>query len=182
MNLSKQLFISFFKIGSFTIGGGLAMIPLIEEEIVNRHNWLSQEEFIDTLAVAQSLPGIFAANMATHIGYKVSGTKGAIISVIGNILPSIVCILALAIFFKQFRDIPTIEYIFMGIRPAVVALIAFPAFNMAKELHIGWNNFWIPIVSAALISLLGVSPIVIILIAGIIGYFYGKIKRKGGEQ
>ncbi len=158
------------------------MIPLMEREIVDRYGWLEREEFIDTLAVAQSLPGIFAVNMATHIGYKVAGIKGAIASIIGNILPSLICILVIAMIFREFRDIPVIEHIFMGIRPAVVALIAVPAFNMAKSLKIGWSNFWIPLVAAALISLFGVSPIYVILIACIGGYLYGRLKGNKGED
>ncbi|MBP3420132.1 MAG: chromate transporter [Marinifilaceae bacterium] len=184
MGLNSKLFVSFFKIGGFTIGGGFAMIPLMQREVVEKHGWLDEKEFIDILAVAQSSPGIFAVNMATYVGKKIGGAGGAFMAVLGNIMPSLVSILAIAMFFRSFRENQVIEHIFMGVRPAVVALIAAPAFKMAKSLDIGWNNFWIPIVGAVLISFMGVSPIYVILGAGLGGFIYGWIKRrmKGGEK
>lgn len=184
MGIGSKLFISFFKIGGFTIGGGFAMIPLMEREVVEKNRWLDEKEFIDILAVAQSTPGIFAVNMATYVGRKMAGARGAFLAVLGNIMPSLLSILAIAMFFSHFRENPVIEHIFMGVRPAVVALIAAPAFRMAKSLDIGWNNFWIPILGAVLISFMGVSPIYVILGAGLGGFIYGWIKRrvKGGEE
>ena len=168
-----DLFRTFFKIGIFTLGGGYAMIPLIEEEVVNRHRWVSKEEMLDLIAIAQSCPGVFAINIAIFIGYKLHKTQGAIATAFGTALPSFLIILAIAIFFAAFKDNPVIAAIFRGIRPAVVALIAVPTFRMAQSAKIGWTDCWIPIVSAIAIWLLGVSPIYIILIAGLGGYLYG---------
>lgn len=168
-----DLFRTFFKIGIFTLGGGYAMIPLIEEEVVNRHRWVSKEEMLDLIAIAQSCPGVFAINIAIFIGYKLHKTQGAIATAFGTALPSFLIILAIAIFFAAFKDNPVVAAIFRGIRPAVVALIAVPTFRMAQSAKIGWTNCWIPIVSAIAIWLLGVSPIYIILIAGLGGYLYG---------
>ena len=173
MNIYWDLFRTFFKIGIFTLGGGYAMIPLIEEEVVNRHRWVSKEEMLDLIAIAQSCPGVFAINIAIFIGYKLHKTQGAIATAFGTALPSFLIILAIAIFFAAFKDNPVIAAIFRGIRPAVVALIAVPTFRMAQSAKIGWTNCWIPIVSAIAIWLLGVSPIYIILIAGLGGYLYG---------
>ena len=173
MNLYWDLFRTFFKIGIFTLGGGYAMIPLIEEEVVNRHRWVSKEEMLDLIAIAQSCPGVFAINIAIFIGYKLHKTQGAIATAFGTALPSFLIILAIAIFFAAFKDNPIIAALFRGIRPAVVALIAVPTFRMAQSAKIGWTNCWIPIVSAIAIWLLGVSPIYIILIAGLGGYLYG---------
>lgn len=154
------------------------MVPMMEAEIVNKKHWLTKEEFLDILAVSQATPGIFAVDMASHIGYKISGIKGAIISALGNILPSILIILTIAFFFTRFKDNVWIEAIFKGIRPAVVALIAIPVFSMAKSAKINRHNIWIPIVSTILIWALGVSPVWIILSAGVGGYLYGKYLQK----
>lgn len=169
-NKELNLFCTFFKVGLFTIGGGYAMIPLIEEEVVKKHQWLSRQEFVDILAVSQSTPGVFAANMAIFIGYKLSRLKGSIASTLGTILPSFLIILAIALFFHHFKEYRVIENIFKGIRPAVVALIAVPTFNVARTAGINRHTAWIPIVSALLIWLFGVSPIWIIIAAGTLGY------------
>ena len=168
-----ELIKTFFKIGIFTLGGGYAMIPLIEEEVVNRHPWVSKEEMLDLIAIAQSCPGVFAINISIFVGYKLRKTHGAVAAAFGTALPSFLIILAIALFFGAFKDNPVIAAMFRGIRPAVVALIAVPTFRMAQSAKIGWTNCWIPIVSAVAIWLLGVSPIYIILIAGFAGYLYG---------
>ena len=173
-----ELFWSFFKIGSFTLGGGFAMIPLMEKELVQQKQWISKEEFLDLLSVSQAMPGVFAVNMATSIGYRLRGKRGAIMAVLGNILMPILTILALAIFFRYFRENAVVESIFKGIRPCVVALIAAPVFTMAKNAGLSWRNCWIPIVAAALIWLLDVSPVLIIIIAGVGDFIYGRIKNR----
>ena len=170
-----ETFKTFFKIGAFTFGGGYAMIPIIETEVVDKHGWVSREEFLDLVAVAQSCPGVFAVNMSIFIGYRLKKTMGAIVATLGTALPSFIIILLIAMCFRQFKDNEIVASIFRGIRPAVVALIAVPTFNMAKAAKIGLTNCWIPIVSALLIYALGVNPIYILLIAGIGGYVYGKI-------
>ena len=173
MNIYWDSFKTFFKIGLFTLGGGYAMIPLIEEEVVNKKQWVSKDEMLDLIAIAQSCPGVFAINIAIFIGYKLRKTWGAIAATLGTALPSFLIILAIAIFFKQFEDNRVVAAIFRGIRPAVVALIAVPTFRMAQRAKIGWSNCWIPIVCALAIWAIGISPIYIILIAGISGYVYG---------
>lgn len=178
MNIYLEAFGLFCKIGTFTIGGGYAMVPLIEDEIVNKRKWIAQDDFINLLAIAQSVPGILAVNISIFIGYKLRGIRGSIATTLGTILPSFVIILAIALFFNNFKDNPIVERIFKGIRPAVVALIAAPTFAMAKSAHINRYNIWIPVVSALLIWLLGFSPIWIIIIAGVSGYIWGKWKLK----
>ena len=167
-----QLFYIFFKIGAFTVGGGYAMIPLIEAEIVTKKGWVTKEDFLDLLAIAQSAPGVFAVNIAIFIGYRLRGVRGCIVTALGAILPSFLIILCIALFFLRFKENPTVEAIFKGIRPAVVALIAAPTFNLAKAAKINRYTIWIPIISALLIWLLGFSPIWIILLAGIGGYVW----------
>lgn len=176
MGIYKEMFISFSKIGGFTLGGGYAMVPLMEKEVVDNKQWLGKEEFMDILVVAQSTPGLFAIDMASHIGYKLCGIKGGIVGALSVAAPSIVAILLIAMFFHAFNDNIYIEKIFRGIRPAVVALIAAPCFSMARTAKINRRNIWIPVVSALLISAFGVSPIYIILVAGVGGYIYGRLK------
>ena len=173
-----QLFWSFFKIGTFTLGGGYAMIPLMEKELVDKHRWLSREEFLDAITLAQTMPGIFAANMAVHIGWRQRGALGAVVSVLGNILMPILIILALAMGLHYLQGNAIVEAVFKGVRPVVVALIAAPVFRMAKTAKISRYNFWIPVVAALLIWLLGISPIWVILVAGIGGFVYGKYLEK----
>ena len=172
---APTLFTTFFHIGLFTIGGGYAMIPLIEAEVVDRKSWIGREDLLDLMAVAQSCPGVFAVNIAIFIGYKLRGVRGAVTAALGCILPSFLIILAIALFFHQFQDNPWVARAFRGIRPCVVALIAVPTFRMAQTARIGWTNVWIPVVSAGLIWLVGISPIWIIAAAGLGGYLYGKL-------
>ncbi|MBQ6228197.1 MAG: chromate transporter [Prevotella sp.] len=169
-----QLFSDFFKIGAFTLGGGYAMIPIIQSEVVDRRHWLKQEEFLDIIAIAQSCPGVFAINMSVFIGYKLRKLPGALCAAFGTTLPSFAIILLIAMFFSRFQDNPVVESIFKGIRPAVVALIAAPTFTLAKSAKITLSNCWIPIGSALAIYLMGVNPVFIILAAGFGGYLYGK--------
>lgn len=170
-HLSRSIW-NLFKIGAFTIGGGYAMVPLIENEIVTKRKWIAQEDFIDLLAISQSAPGILAVNISIFIGYKLRGIRGSIITALGTILPSFIIILAIALFFHSFKDNPIVERIFKGIRPAVVALIAAPTFTMGRSAKINRYNLWIPVVSAILIWLLGFSPIWIIIAAGVGGFLW----------
>lgn len=178
MKILFELFSIFFKIGAFTIGGGYAMVPLIENEIVTRRGWIEKDDFIDLLAVAQSAPGVLAVNISIFIGYKLKGLKGCLVTTLGTILPSFLIILSIAIFFQSFQDNEVVKKIFLGIRPAVVALIAAPTFSLAKSAKINRYTIWIPLVSALLIWLFGVSPIWIIIMAGVGGFLWGRFNRK----
>lgn len=171
------LFLTFLRIGAFTLGGGYAMIPIIEEAVVTRRRWIGREEFLDLIAVAQSCPGVFAVNISTFIGYKLRSTPGALVAALGCVLPSFLIILAIAMFFQQFEDVAWVAACFNGIRPAVVALIAAPTFRLAKTARISLATCWIPILSALLIWQLGVNPIYIILAAGLGGYLYGLLSQ-----
>jgi chromate transporter len=173
--MKSELFRTFFNIGMFTLGGGYAMIPLIETEVVDKHHWVSKEEFLDLIAIAQSCPGVFAINISIFIGYKLKKTSGAVVTALGTALPSFLIILAIAVFFHRFEDNPVVAAIFRGIRPAVVALIAVPTFNLAKNANITWSTCWIPVLGALAIYLIdGFSPIYLIILAGIGGWVYGK--------
>ena len=154
------------------------MIPLIEAEVVDKKKWVSKEELMDLMAVAQSCPGIFAVNISIFIGNKQMGTRGAILCALGAIMPSFLIILAIALFFQRFREYSLVNSFFLGIRPAVVALIAAPVFKMAKTAKICRYNVWIPIVSALAIWLLKVNPIYVIIAAAVGGFAWGKMKEE----
>ena len=147
-NIYWSTFKTFFNIGMFTLGGGYAMIPMIEAEVVDKKKWIEKEEFLDLIAIAQSCPGVFAVNISIFIGYKLRKIRGALCTCFGTALPSFIIILLIAMFFHQFEDNNVMTAIFSGIRPAVVALIAVPTFNLAKSANIGWTNCWIPVASA----------------------------------
>ncbi len=172
-----QLFLTFVKIGTFTIGGGYAMLPLIQREVVERH-WLTKEEFIDIFAVTQSLPGIFAVNIAIFVGFRLKKRLGALCCALGTILPSFLIILAIALFFTHARENIWIERAFKGLRPAVVALIVVPCITTAKSIKLTYKQLIIPVVAALLIWQAGISPAWIILAAIAGGIIYGlKIKK-----
>ena len=176
-SITSQLFITFFKIGAFTFGGGWAMISIMEREIVDKHKWLDREAFLDLLAVAQSLPGILAVNISVAVGDRLRGLKGSIISALGTILPSFIMILCIAIFLTPdlIKNNATLSAIFSGIRPAVVALIVAPVVSSAKAAGIGWRNIFIPVGVALLIwSKWPVvsNPIIYILLGAVGGYIW----------
>ena len=142
-----NLFCVFAKVGAFTIGGGYAMLPLIEEEMTKR-GWISAEDIQDIIVLAQSAPGILAVNMAIYTGHKVRGLKGSIVSSVGAVLPSLVIILLIAMFFTEFKENDIVRRIFQGVRPAAVALILVPAVRMARSGCKSWvSPIWIILVT-----------------------------------
>lgn len=149
------------------------MISIIEREIVDKNHWIEKDEFLDLLAVAQSLPGILAVNIATAIGDKLRGMRGSITAALGTILPSFFIILAIAIFLtpETIKNNHTLSAIFMGIRPAVVALIVAPVLSSARAAKITFRTVWIPMVVALMISLnLGaISSPILYIVAGALG-------------
>lgn len=169
MRLYFQLFGSFFKIGAFTIGGGYAMIPLIEHEVVNRRKWLDSEEFSEALTLAQSAPGPIAINSAVFVGYKLRGIKGVMMTTLGTVLPSFAIILLIAIFFAGVKDNAVVERIFKGLRPAVVALIAVPVINMLKKKRFAWRYVLIAALATVAVAVFQISPVLVIIVAGIAG-------------
>ncbi len=183
MSLYLKLFGCFFKIGAFTFGGGWAMIPIIEKEVVVQKKWLDRGEFLDALAIAQSMPGILAVNISILVGNKLKGLRGSITATLGTILPSFILILLIAIFFRSIYDSPVVERIFKGIRPAVVALIVAPVLSTAKAAKINWKTVVIPIAVALLIWQAGLSPILFVLLGGLGGYgWYRYNKRKAKKS
>lgn len=158
----SEIFWVFTKIGAFTIGGGYAMIPLIQNEM-SRRGWLSEEELPDIIALAQSAPGILAVNVAIFAGYRIRGLKGSIVATVGTALPSFLIILFIAALFSGYQNNPDVIRIFKGIRPVVISLIAVPMIKLAHKNNKTWWAWAISGITLALVSFLKVSPIYILL-------------------
>lgn len=169
-----RMFFIFFKIGAFTLGGGYAMIPFIEEEIVAKNKWIGAEEFIDIIALSQTIPGALAVNASTYIGYRLFGFPGALLGCLGTMLPSMIIIMLIAAFFVQFRSMPLLESVFSGIRPAVAALILVAVMKLGKPLPKNlWNLTWVGVVTL-LVTVFGLHPILVMILSGALGYFIFK--------
>ena len=128
------LFLTYLKIGAFTIGGGYAMLALVQREVVDRHHWLDEKEFLNMMALAQAAPGLLAVNSAIFLGHRLAGWKGVAACVTGAVLPSFVVILLIAVCFSQFKTLPAVEAVFRFVRPAVVALIAATVVRRARHI------------------------------------------------
>ena len=177
MLLSFSLFFIFAKIGTFTLGGGYAMLPLMERELVDKRAWVSRADFLDLVAVAQAAPGILAVNMAIFTGYKLARTRGAVWAALGAVLPSFLIILWIALFFHAYQNNSWVVRIFKGVRPAVVALIAVPVLRLAKTAKITYKTVWLAVAAALLVWALHVSPVYVIIFAGLGGWCYSARKE-----
>lgn len=175
-----KLFFTFTKIGLFTIGGGYAVIPLIERDIVSRE-WLSRDEFYELLSITESLPGVFATNIAALVGYKIKGIKGGVMAALGTIVAPFVIIILIAIFFRRFQENIWVERAFKGLRPAVVALIVSPCFTAIKANRLTYKTALIPIAALLLMWQFNVSPLWVILFGCFGGIAYHMIKEKGKQ-
>ncbi|GAA0717161.1 chromate transporter [Clostridium malenominatum] len=163
------MFFSFFKIGAFTFGGGYAMIPLIEREVVDNREWITKEEFTDILVISQSFPGAMPVNSSLFIGYKLGGILGAILALMGVILPSFLIILLIAMCFAKFRDIAFIDNIFKGINGAVPVLVLLAVKSLSKSVKKDLTSVFIIILSLVAIKILNVHPVAIIFLSATYG-------------
>lgn len=179
-NLILKIFIVFFKIGAFTIGGGYAMLSLIEDEIVNKKKWLSQDEFLEGMVIAQSTPGVLAVNISIVTGYKIAGYLGMFAGVLGSILPSFFIVLLLSRFLMIYRHTEVFIAFFNGLKPAVVALILISVCRIARSSKVNYKNFFIPLGIALIVKFTNISPIYIIIATMILGniYFSNRDKKE----
>jgi chromate transporter len=173
-----NLFSTFLKIGSFTIGGGYVMIPLIQREVVEKRAWIGEEEFVELLAIAQAAPGVMAMNVAVFVGQKTLGWKGVIAASLGSILPSFVVILSIAMVFTDYKDNPSVERAFKGMRPAVVALIAAPLIQMARSVGMTWKTAFIPVLAVVLIYFFHINPAWTVLMAAMGGIIFTWFRKR----
>lgn len=177
MKIIFEIFLSIFKIGAFTFGGGYAMIPLIEQEVVNNKKWLNKDEFMDVLVVAQSLPGAMAINASIFLGYRIAGILGAISALIAVILPSFIIIILIAAFFMQFRNNYYVNAAFMGITAAVPMLVLVGAISLDKGIPKNLRSLITILISLIALIFFHINPVVVIIVSGVYGAIFlrGKV-------
>ncbi len=188
MSKTKELFITFLKIGAFTFGGGYAMVALLEHEFVEEKRWVSREEFLDMVAIAESTPGPMAVNSATYIGYKIDGTAGAAASTLAVCIPSFAVIYLISLFFDQFLSLSAVASAFRGIQVCVIYLILSAGLKMLKNLQ--RNAFNVAVLAAVVAAMVGCSAAAVsfssifyILLSGAAGLALWLVRRlrKGGD-
>ena len=169
MKTLATLFWAFFKIGAFTFGGGYAMIPLIQRETVEKQGWISDDDILEVVAIAESSPGPIAINAATFIGYRVAGFLGALCATLGVVLPSFVVILAISGVLRQFQHIKAVQYAFVGIRAGVLALIVKAFWGMLKKAEKSAVSYAIMLCVFAAVVFWDVSVVLLLLLCALLG-------------
>jgi chromate transporter len=172
-----DIFLSFFKIGLFTIGGGLAMIPLIERVAVEKKRWIHEDEIADIIAICQSVPGVIAINISIFIGYKRAGMKGALAAVFGVVLPSFIIILFVSQLLIEFHTNPYVQKAFVGAKAGVTALLAVVVIRLWRQVVTDVYTVIIALVSFASVIIFGVHPFIVITVGGLTGFTAFLIKR-----
>ena len=180
--LITEIFCTFLKIGPVTFGGGYAMIPMIEREVVTKKQWVKVEDVTDVFAVAESVPGAIAINSATFIGYRIAGVAGAIAAMAGVLIPTFLIVIALSMSYLYFKDNPAMEAAFNGIRPAIVALICFAAYKIGLMAIIDKTTLVVAFVTVFVLLFLHFHPAIIILGGAITGVCLVKIKSRLGYK
>ena len=177
MNILIQLFLTFAKIGAVTFGGGYAMLPILQREVVDSKHWVRDEELMDYYAIGQCTPGVIAVNTATFIGHKVKGIAGGIVATLGVVTPSIIIISVIAAFLTNFQDIPVVQHALSGIRISVCVLMSVSIYKLAKK---GVKNiFGIVLCIAGFIFsyFTNVSIVLLVIIAGVLGVIEGRMAK-----
>ena len=181
MKILWELFITFFRIGAFTFGGGYAMLALLQKEIVEIHKWTDEEELLDYYAIAQCTPGVIAVNTATFVGVKQKGIIGGIVATLGLVLPSIVIITIIAAFLQNFMEYKIVEHILNGIKAVVGALIVNAVITIGKKAIVDKICIAVAVVSFIVSVFFDVSPVFIVIAACALGMIL-KGRKKGVEQ
>lgn len=177
-----QLFFSFARIGGFTFGGGYAMLPMLQKEIVEKFGWVTEDELMDYYAIGQCTPGIIAVNTATFVGYKLKKIPGAIAATLGVITPSIIIITLIAAFLQNFAQFAAVRHAFNGIRAAVCVLVFNAVVKLAKKSVVDKVTLAICIAVLVLSLFTEISPAIMVILAGGAGYLAKRLKRQGGEK
>lgn len=182
-----ELFLIFLKLGAFTIGGGVAMIPILRESMVNDRKWFSEEEMVDILAICQSLPGVIAVNMATYVGFKKKGLLGSLVATIGVILPSFLMILVLAMGLSYIADNPYVLGALAGLRAAAVGLVVVAVWQIGRNVIKDWLTGVLAVAGFVAIAFFDVSVayvVLLYLIGGVLNAYVNvrRIEKGGGED
>ena len=184
MNLYLDLFLTFAKVGVCTFGGGYAMLPILQREVVEKKGWATDEDLTDYFAIGQCTPGIIAVNTATFVGYKLKGIPGGILTSLGVVFPSLIIITAIAAFLANFADLPVVQHALAGVNAAVVALIFSSVIKLGKSTLKDAISVGIFLVVLVLAFLVGLSPVLLIVAAGLTGYVVRRLLKlgKGGAE
>lgn len=177
-----EIFTTFFRVGAFTFGGGLAMLPLFEREVIENKGWVKKEDILDIYAISQSLPGVIAVNASTFIGYRLAGVPGAVAAISGVMAPSLIIIVAIASFFTQFRQNFYVAKVLHGVRAAVAALIFLTAYRIGKASLKGAFGVITAAAAFGITLLTDINVIYIILAGGLLGVMASKVGLGGGRQ
>lgn len=174
MKVLWDLYRAFFAIGALTFGGGYAMLPMLEREVVAKHKWSTQEELLNCFAIGQCTPGVIAVNTATFVGYKQKGVSGGVVATLGVISPSLVIILAIAMLLENFMDIQWVQHAFAGIRVAVCALIVSSIIKLAKSSLKKWWHVALAICAFLVVAILKLSPVWVVVSCALLSFVFGK--------
>lgn len=177
MKVYLDLYTSFFQIGALTFGGGMAMLPMLQKEVVEKHRWVTEDEVIDYYAIGQVTPGIIAVNTATFVGYKVKGFLGGIVATAGMVSPSLIIITLIATFIKQFMDLEMVQHAFVGIRVAVSALIVLSVIRLGKKSIKNVIGIAIALIAFVVVTFADVSSVYIVVAAIVFGLLWKRGKN-----
>lgn len=177
MNIYLDLYLTMAQVGVCTFGGGYAMLPVIQRQVVEKKGWITEEELTDYYAVSQCTPGVIAVNTATFTGYKVKGVPGGILATLGVVTPSIIIIAIIAAFLSYFADIPWVMHAFAGIRACVCALILCAVLKLLKSSVVDAVSAVIFIIVLILAAFVGISPVILVVLAGIVGLAVKQMKK-----
>lgn len=178
MKILLDLFLTFAQVGGLTFGGGYAMLPMLQKEVVDKKKWASEEELMDYYAIGQCTPGIIAVNTATFIGYKIFGIPGAVLATLGVVSPSIVIITIVALFLKNFAHYPVVQHAFSGITVCVCVLIVNAVIRLGKKSITDAAGAFIFLLTFVLSLIFDLSPVYLVIIAGVLGIVFSFIKTK----
>lgn len=181
-----KLFITFFKIGAFTFGGGYAMIPLIQHEVTEKNKWITDEDILEIVAISESTPGPIAINSATFVGYRVCGVLGSIMATLGVVIPSFLTMLAVFFVLNRFQELPAVQYAFVGIRACVLALVIKALISMYKKCQKNWVSYTViafsVITSVFVTKFIPINAFYIIIASAVFGLVtYSILRRRAAE-
>ena len=177
-----SLFVTFFKIGAFTFGGGYAMIPLIQKEAVEKNKWVTDDDILEIIAIAESTPGPIAINSATFVGYRTSGVPGAACATFGVVLPSFVIILLISFVLEQFQEVKAVQYAFNGIRAGVLALLFKALWGMYKKSPKGWAAYVVMAAAFVLTAFLKINMLYVIIFCAVFGLITAMLAERRVKQ
>ena len=172
MKLLVKLYLAFLKIGTFSFGGGYAMLPFIQKEIVEKNNWISSTEFTDIIGISQMTPGPVAINSATFVGYKISGVIGSIVATLGVITTSFILVVIINRILDKFKEFKMVQAALLGMKPALIALIIYAFWDLAIDAYKDWKSIFITVIIAVVLWSKKVHPILVIVIAAILGLVF----------